>query len=143
MDTSKRYLLQMLIRLGNLDGDFDEREKMAVKRVALANDIAEEEVEAMVAGPDEHGTGDLAALSYDEKFDTLYHLVLLMKADNQILNSEVLFIQKVAKGLGFQIGAIMELYPHVHFNMTVPETVKRLKKTLRKFLIEDAGGASV
>lgn len=137
METSKKYLLQTLIHLGKLDQDFDEREQMVVKRIARLNGVDESVVEEMMRSSRFHDKEvDVGSLSYEEKFDTLYQLVLLMKADNQILNSEVLFIQKVANNLGFQIGAIMELYPHVHFNMVIPEKMKVLRKRLKDFLVE-------
>ena len=52
----------------------------------------------------------------------------MMKADNEVLNKEVIFIQKMASYLGFHFSAIMELYPHVHPNVRNPQKMKSLQK---------------
>ncbi len=130
-----RTQLSLLITLAKSDGEFHERERFVIERIARNGIISDGELEALIESPDP--IHDLSSLPYDERFDYLYNVILLIKADNVIQDSELLFCQKIANTLGFQLAAFMELYPHVHINLKSPEDLKRLRKKLQDFHLEE------
>lgn len=132
MDKIRRQL-SLLITLAKSDGNFHEKEKAVIERLAMANHFPDEELKALILEPD--GLDDLTDVAYEDKFDYLYNVIMLMKVDNVILDSELLFCQKIANSLGFKLSAFMELYPHVHVNMKDHEQLKMLKKKLQNLLL--------
>lgn len=124
--------LRILANLANSDNNVDEREMSLMIKIGEAHGMVEEEIKAIVNNPGE--VGDLKSLSEDEKFEFLYSLVQLMKVDNEIFNEEVLYCQEIALKLGYELGAVMEIYPHVHKNIVIPNEKKQLKKRIRSFL---------
>lgn len=125
--------MSLLITLANSDGEFHERERAIIERVAQANEVSDEELNELIESPDP--VDGLQDLPYDEKFDYLYNVILLMKADSVIQDSELLFCQKIANSLGFQLAAFMEMYPYVHTNMKSPEDMRMLKKKLQDYMV--------
>ncbi len=135
MDTSKKYLINILMSLAKSDDDFDEREKRVIERIAYSNGLSEKETEVLLSA-EVKPIQNLKKLDYEEKFEILYHLIALMKADNQVVNTEVIFIQKITENLGFQLAAIMEMYPFVHVNFAKPADISKVKKRIKEnFLI--------
>jgi len=132
MENARRQL-SMLISLAQSDGEFHEKEKAVIGRLARAHHISEEELATLMLSPEP--VQDLKSLPYEEKFEYLYSIILLMKADNVILDSELLFCQKVANSLGFQLSALIELYPHVHVNLKDHHELRMLKKKLRNSML--------
>ena len=59
----------------------------------------------------------------------------MMKADNVVMDQEVVFIQKMAHSLRFSSISCLELYPHVHTNVRDPHTYKMMRNTLRNHLL--------
>ncbi|WP_339785134.1 MAG: TerB family tellurite resistance protein [Imperialibacter sp.] len=129
-----RTQLSLLITLANSDGEFHERERQVIERVARSGDISQEELEQLIKQPDP--VEGLDKMPYDDRFDYLYNVILLMKADSVIQDSELLFCQKIANSLGFQLAAFMELYPHVHVNMKAPEELRMMRKKLQDYHAE-------
>lgn len=124
--------LKILAGLANSDNNIHEREMNLMIKIGEAHGMEHDEIMQIIENP---GTvGDLGSLSDDDKFEFLYSLVQLMKVDDEVFNEEVLYCQEIAMKLGYEFGAIMELYPHVHKNMVIPSEKKMLKKKLMSFL---------
>ena len=133
---SIKELLHLLVMLACEDDNFHPREEKLIRDVARANSIPEETLNHIIAN--KAPIGDLSTLSYDDKFEILYNLLVMMKMDNAIMDKEVIFIQKITYNLGFQLSAIMELYPHTHANVRDPQKLKTLRKTLLSHRIEQS-----
>ena len=118
----------MLVILALEDGNFHPREEKFIRDIARANCISEEILSQIIA--DRAPIGDLSSLTYDDKFEMLYNLLVMMKVDRVVMDKEIMFIQKIAFNLGFQLSAIMELYPHVHANVRDTQKLKVLRKAL-------------
>ena len=131
---SIRTQVSLLISLANSDGEFHEREKAVIERVARAGKISESDLDELIKNPEP--VNDLDQLPYDDRFNYLYNVILLIKADSVIQDSELLFCQKIANSLGFQLAALMELYPHVHINLRDPEQLTMLKKKFLNYQVE-------
>lgn len=124
--------LKALAQLANSDGEIDERELRLIHRIGEAHGMKLDQIQEIIDHP-EH-LGDLAALDDDDKFEFLYSIIQLMKIDDEIYNEEVLFCQKIAMKLGYGLGAVMEMYPHVHKNLVLREEKLKLKKKVSAFL---------
>ncbi|SMD34637.1 hypothetical protein SAMN04488029_2110 [Reichenbachiella faecimaris] len=124
--------LKALAQLANSDGEIDERELRLIFRIGEAHGMDQTEVQKIIDHPGQ--LGNLKSLDEDDKFEFLYSIIQLMKIDDEIYNEEVLFCQQIAMKLGYGLGAVMEMYPHVHKNVVVREEKLRLKKKVREFL---------
>jgi len=124
--------LKALAQLANSDGDIDERELRLINRIGEAHGTSQEEIQKIIDNPGQ--LGDLKALSEDDKFEFLFSIIQLMKIDDEIYNEEVLYCQQIAMKLGYGLGAVMEMYPHVHKNVVIHKEKLRLKKRVSEFL---------
>lgn len=124
--------LKALAQLANSDGEIDERELRLINRIGEAHGMKLEEIQMIIDNPGQ--LGDLKVLSEDDKFEFLFSIIQLMKIDDEIYNEEVLFCQQIAMKLGYGLGAVMEMYPHVHKNLVLREDKLKLKKKVKEFL---------
>ncbi|WP_422361020.1 TerB family tellurite resistance protein [Reichenbachiella sp.] len=124
--------LKALAQLANSDGDMDERELRLIYRIGEAHGMKRDGIQQIIDNPGQ--LGDLKALDEDDKFEFLYSIIQLMKIDDEIYNEEVLYCQKIAMKLGYGLGAVMEMYPHVHKNIVIREEKLQLKKKVSEFL---------
>ncbi|WP_420580403.1 TerB family tellurite resistance protein [Reichenbachiella sp.] len=124
--------LKALAQLANSDGDMDERELRLIHRIGEAHGMKRDGIQQIIDSPGQ--LGDLKALDEDDKFEFLYSIIQLMKIDDEIYNEEVLYCQKIAMKLGYGLGAVMEMYPHVHKNIVIREEKLQLKKKVSEFL---------
>lgn len=127
-----REQLKALAQLANSDGEIDERELRLIHRIGEAHGMRLDQIDEIISKPDQ--LGDLKALDEDDKFEFLYSIIQLMKIDDEIYNEEVLYCQKIAMKLGYGLGAVMEMYPHVHKNVVIREEKLQLKKKVSEFL---------
>ena len=132
---NKRELIQVLIALACEDGDFHPQEKQLIQNIARTNRIPEEELEGLIKEKAPLRI-DFSKLSYEDRFEILYNLLAMMKADHEVLNQEIIFIQKIVDHLGFHLSAIMELYPHVHPTIRNPNQIKSLRKNFFSHTLE-------
>ena len=128
------YLLRVLVALACADGEFHPREEMLVRRIARSHQVSNEVLEKLIE--EKKSVENFSKLSYQERFDILYNLLLMMKADNVVMDEELSLIQKMATNLGFQHSAIMELYAHVRVNFRDSEALKTLSNTMRKHTLD-------
>jgi len=124
--------LKALAQLANSDGEIDERELRLIFRIGEAHGMDREGIQQIIDNPGQ--LGDLKSLDDDDKFEFLYSIIQLMKIDDEIYNEEVLYCQKIAMKLGYGLGAVMEMYPHVHKNIVIREEKLQLKKKVSEFL---------
>ena len=135
MKNKKEYLVSILVSLAMVDGEFHDMEKKVIRRIAKSNDIPDDVLEKLIKNP--MPLPDIKTLSYDERFEILYNVLVLMKADESVMDKEVEFVQNVAHQIGFKQAAFMELYPHVHVNFVAPHELRMLKKKVRNYLLSD------
>ena len=121
-----------LTQLANSDNNIDERELKLIFRIGEAHGMEKEDIQAIIDNPG--SLGDLKGLPEDDKFEFLYSIIQLMKIDDEIFNEEVLFCQSIAQKLGYGLGAVMEMYPHVHKNLVIRDEKLKLKRKVSQFL---------
>jgi uncharacterized tellurite resistance protein B-like protein len=124
--------LNVLINLAARDNMVAEKESKVIHLIAKANGVSEEEVNAMLRKP--QPIGNLDALTEDQKFENLYHLIQLMKSDGQVFKSEINFCEQVAEKLGYKKGVVAELSSRIYSNPSITADRKLLMDRARKFL---------
>ncbi|MGE0773347.1 MAG: TerB family tellurite resistance protein [Cyclobacteriaceae bacterium] len=124
--------LNVLINLAASDTKVADNEAKVIKMIAKANGVAKEEVEEMMKKP--KPIGDLSALSEDQRFENLYHLIQLMKADGQVFKSEIHFCEEIAEKLGYKKAVVAELSSRIYSDPTITADRKLLMDRAHKFL---------
>jgi uncharacterized tellurite resistance protein B-like protein len=124
--------LHALAGLGSVDGHLSEKELRFVKMLAKVNGMSDEEFERIVANPEP--AGDLGTLSPDQKFEFIYSLVQLMKADGQVFKSEIDFCERIAEELGYKKAVIGELSSKIYSDPAITTDRERLKQRAQKYL---------
>ncbi|UXE67602.1 MAG: TerB family tellurite resistance protein [Chryseotalea sp. WA131a] len=124
--------LNVLINLAARDNMVAEKESKVIHLIAKANGVSEEEVNAMLRKP--QPIGNLDALTEDQKFENLYHLIQLMKSDGQVFKSEINFCEQVAEKLGYKKGVVAELSSRIYSDPSITADRKLLMDRAHKFL---------
>lgn len=124
--------LNILINLAASDMNVGEKEAKILHMIGKANGLTKDEVDAMMKAP--KPIGDLNVFSEDQKFENLYHLIQLMKADGQVFKSEIAFCEEIAEKLGYKKGVVAELSSRIYSDPTITSDRKLLMERAHKFL---------
>ena len=130
-----REQLTALTLLSKSDEEMDESEVNLIFRIGRANRLDDEEIQGIIDNPG--NLGPLDDLTPDEKFEFLFSIIQLMKADDEIFNAEVDYCNQIAVKLGYGMGAVMEMYPHVHKNLVIKKDKDMLRKRVNEYLNQD------
>ena len=129
--------IRALIRLALKDKHFADVERNFVYRVGEVNQLTKDQVDAIVKEEfaDDHHPKQIQfdALTFDQRFEYLYHLVQLMKADYKIFLSEIKFCQEIAQKLGFAKNAVQVLSKRVYADPSVTADREKLKEEIKRF----------
>lgn len=121
---SKR--LSVLISLAKTDGTIDDKEMALISRIGRAHGLSEEEIEQYIRDSDPTDI-DFDSLNKEERFETLYDLVHLMKVDGRVFDEEIFFCMSMARKLGYPMEAVMDLYGLVHANVKLTSEIQKIK----------------
>lgn len=124
--------LNVLINLAASDRSVTEKEANTIFMIGKANGLPKEEVENMLKNP--KPVGDLSTFSEDQKFENLYHLIQIMKADGQVFKSEIHYCEQVAEKLGYKKEVVGELSGKIYSDPTITTDRKALMARAHKFL---------
>ena len=128
----KKAELNVLINLAASDKNIAERESKLIYLIGKANGISADEVSQMLKSP--QPIHSVNALTSDQKFEHLYHLIQLMKADGQVFRSEVIFCEQIAERLGYKKTVVGEISQHVYSDPTITADRDMLKRKAEKYL---------
>ena len=123
--------LNVLINLAASDRTVGDKEAKVIHIIGKANGLTKEEIEAMLKKP--QPIGDLSALTEDQKFENLYHLIQLMKSDGQVFKSEIHFCEQIAEKLGYKKAVVGELSSRIYSDPTITADRKLLLDRAHKF----------
>ncbi|WP_421874339.1 TerB family tellurite resistance protein [Marinoscillum sp.] len=118
--------LSVLINLANSDGEVDASEKSLIFKIGGAHGMSQDEISDLIDNPMEKI--DLNTLSAEDRFDTLYHLVHLMKVDGEIFDEEIMYCLNMARKLNYPLEAVMDLYGYVHANVKLTSEINKIKR---------------
>lgn len=107
-----KSLLSILVRLAKIDGEIVPEEYALICHIGEANGMSEAEIKSVIDSPEE--TIDVSMLSDDDRFEYLYTLVELMKADGKLYLEEIKFCSKVAAKLGYDEAVMYDLITEVY-----------------------------
>jgi len=124
--------LNALAQLGSVDGHLSEKELRFVKMLAKVNGMSDDEFDKVINNPTP--AGDLSTLSDEQKFEFIYSLVQLMKADGQVFKSEINFCEKIAEELGYKKSVIGELSSRIYSDPAITTDREKLKARAQKYL---------
>ena len=127
-----RDQLNILINLAASDSNIAEKEAKTIKVIGKAHGIPEDEIEAMIKSP--KPIGNLSNFTEDQKFESLYYLIQLMKSDGQVFKSEISFCENIATKLGYKKGVVAELSARIYSDPSITSDRKLLMDRARKFL---------
>ena len=124
--------LNILVNLASSDNMVAEKELRLIKMIGVANKVPNEEIEELIKNP--QPVGDLSHLTDDQKFENLYHVVQLMKADGQVFKSEIAFCEEIADKLGYKKGVIGELSSRIFSDPSITTDRAHIKDRAQKYL---------
>lgn len=127
-----RDQLNILINLAASDNSVAEKEAKVIRTIGLAKGISAEEIDKMLKTP--KPIGNLDTLTEDQKFESLYYLIQLMKSDGQVFKSEISFCERIAEKLGYKKSVVKELSSHIYSDPTITSDRKMLMDKAHKFL---------
>ena len=124
--------LNTLVHLASTDGLMSDEEARFIKMLGKFNGMSEEEVDDIMKSPSP--MEDLNLLSDDQKFEYIYSLVQLMKADRQVFKSEINFCEDVAEELGYKRKVVAELSSRIYSDPAITSDRDSLKAKAQKYL---------
>lgn len=111
-----RNQMSILIQLSLVDNQLSPNEKRMIYSLAEANSIAASEIDELfeeLLAKKVHELPSIENLSDDDKFEYLYHLILLMKVDKKVYLSEIRFCEELAERLGYKKQVVKALSSRV------------------------------
>lgn len=123
--------INILVQLASSDGMIAEKELRLIRSIAEANDFSNEELEVLVKNP--KPIADLAYLSEDQKFEFLYNVIQLMKADGQVFKSEIVFCEDMAERLGYNRKVVAELSSKIYSDPSITADREILKEKAKRY----------
>jgi len=124
--------LNVLINLATSDRSVGEHESKVIHMIGKANGLTKAEVDEMLKRP--LPIGDLSKFTEDQKFESLYHLIQLMKSDGQVFRSEIHFCEQIAEKLGYKKAVVGELSSKIYSDPTITADRKMLYERAHKFI---------
>lgn len=105
-------LVSILVKLAKVDGEIAPAELAKIHQIGQGHGMSEEEINAVIQNPSP-GTS-LKSLSDDDRFEYLYNLVELMKADGKLYLEEIKFCSKIAAKLGYNEAVMYDMITEVY-----------------------------
>lgn len=118
--------LSILIKLAKSDGEIDASEEALIRKIGFAHGMSDTDIDQLIGSPADQI--DFDSLSGDDRFDTLYNLVHLMKVDGEIFDEEIMYCLNMARKLGYPLEAVMDLYGFVHANVKLNSEINKVKR---------------
>lgn len=125
--------LSILVHLSKADKVIAEEEYRMIIHVAKGIGVNEDDAAKLINDP--NPIPKLKDLPPDEKFEYLFNVVSLMKADGKIHQKEVSFCEKLAVRLGYKPGVISELSAYIYRDPTINTNRAHLRSIVDQHLI--------
>lgn len=100
-----------LVQIAEIDGKLTDVEMEILHKEGRKFGLTEPEIDAII--DKEKDFHYVAPYSLHEKFDELYNIALIILADNEVSEKELLILKKYAISAGFEDKVIEMLLPHV------------------------------
>ena len=124
--------LNILVQLASSDGMIAEKELRLIKTIGEAHELSTEEIDELIKDP--KPIANLEYLSEDQKFEFLYNVIQLMKADGQVFKSEIVFCEDMAERLGYNRKVVAELSSKIYSDPTITADRNSLKEKAKQYI---------
>lgn len=126
--------ISLLVTLAKIDSHMSEEEKELIYAAGERLGMPEAEVTSLIDNPVD--IKHLKDLPSDERFDYLYMVIQLMKADKKVFQSEIQFCEKVAMRLGYKPGVVGDLSAYIYSDPTVTTNFEHLRAIADRQLLK-------
>ena len=112
LDENQRVvIIKILARLANADGNLDESEKEFIRQVAKVYNIPEKRIEEILNYGSDEDIIQGAKLIENRKvaLELIKEMCILAHADNELTESETLFIGRVGQAMGVELEKIQQI----------------------------------
>ena len=124
--------INTLAAMAKADGQIAEKELRFIKMIGKVNGLADDEIDVIIKDP--QPVDKLGELTPDQKFEYIYSVVQLMKADGQVFKSEIVYCEDLAAQLGYDKKVIGELSSRIYSDPSITSDRDSLKAKAQKFL---------
>lgn len=124
--------LNILIQMASSDGMIAEKELRLIRTIAEAKGISDKEVDELIKNP--KPIANLDHLTTEQRFEFLYNIIQLMKADGQVFKSEIVFCEDMAERLGYNRRVVAELSSKIYSDPSITADRDSLKEKAAKYL---------
>ncbi len=128
-----REQISLLVHLSKIDKNLAEAEREIIFAAGDRLGLSPMEVEDLIEKPDE--VLHLKNLPSEERFEYLYMIIQLMKADKKVFQSEIQFCERVAMRLGYKPGVVADLSAYIYSDPTVTTNFDHLRNIADKQLL--------
>ena len=104
--------ISILAHLSKVDNVVAEEEFRLIMFIADGLGVSEEKTAELVNNP--RPIPKLKDLPPDEKFNYLFNIIRMMKADGKVHSNEIKFCEKLAMNLGYKPGVIADLSAYIY-----------------------------
>jgi hypothetical protein len=129
---NSKYELNVLINLAALDHIIEGKESDLIHMIGSANQLSKMEIDEMIKRPEP--IQGLGFMTEDEKFQHLYYLIRMMKADGHVIKNEIEFCETIAERLGFKKGVVRELSAYIYSDISINSDMELLQKIASRFV---------
>jgi len=129
---NRKYELNVLINLAALDHIIEEKESRLIHLIGRANQIPITEIDEMIKRPEP--IQGFNAMTPEEKFEQLFYLIRMMKADGQVVTDEIDFCESIAHRLGYKKGVVRELSAHIFSDLSVTTDMEFLRQKAAQYM---------
>ncbi len=108
--------LRDLVAIAYVDGSFDEKEKMLIRKIGKGSNLATDTIEELIKNPEQ--IDFQPPKTEEEKLEQFYNCVRMILVDGKVEDSEIDFCKIIAQGLGFTSFDIYKMLSE-HYNETL------------------------
>lgn len=128
--------LKSLVQLAIADQSFHAHEKALIYSIGKAHKVPEAQIDKLIE-ENLQNKGEspvsFSALSFDDKFEYLYNIILLMKIDNEVFLSEVRYCEDLAEKLGFDKKVVKKMSSRIYSDPSITSDRESMRKEVKKF----------
>lgn len=125
--------ISLLVHLSKVDKNFADAERDIIMAAGARLGLSTSEIENLIEAPLE--VLHLKNLPTEEKFECLYMIIHMMKADKKIFQSEIQFCERIAMRLGYKPGVIGDLSAYIYSDAAVATNYDHLRSIADKQLL--------
>ncbi|GAB4238642.1 MAG: hypothetical protein Tsb0034_14400 [Ekhidna sp.] len=130
---SKEDQISILAHLSKADNVVAEEEYRLILFIADRLGIDEQLTKDLINNP--KPIPNLKGLPAEEKFNYLFNIIQMMKADGKVHSKEIKFCEKIAVNLGYKPGVIADLSGYIYKDPTINSNREFLRSVADQHLI--------